>query len=283
MIGVSSGVNVAYYDALSSMAEMSRNDLARPWYASRAKALKEAISKHMWNSKTGILRLGNSLPSDGFCQDINGYAISRGIVPHHPRTTTALAGHASELPPAFQGMGHWDKFGVTSPYASGFAAEALFSMNEGDSALGLLRRVWGVMSDPSSADYSGAHWEAMKVNGTPFNHDVSLAHGWSTWPVALLPRYLAGLRPLSPGWTKFGIEPVFAGLEHVEASVETPAGKIEVAIVFASDGTTGTLTVLAPPGSMSTIVLPPGWVLEGPSDIDGTGQPVTQSFRNMEA
>ncbi|KAM0326525.1 hypothetical protein ACHAQA_006394 [Verticillium albo-atrum] len=282
VIGVSSGVNIAYYDALSSMAEISRNDLARSWYLSRAETIKDSIVKRLWSPDTGILRLGASLPADGICQDVNAYALTKNIVPRHATSASSLSEFHGELPPAFQDLGHWSGFGVSSPYATGFAVEALFSMGEGNSALNLTRKMWQIMSDPSSPDYSGAHWEAMKIDGSPFNHDVSLAHGWATWPVFLLPRYLVGVYPREPGWKKIAIEPVFTELTFVECFMETPAGQVHVSITFKEGGITGTLSVLIPSGSESLTTLPKGWVLQGPGEIRGTGNICTQSFERLE-
>jgi len=79
------------------------------------------------------------------------------------------------------------------------------------------------MADPAGPNYSGGHWEAMTPAGTPFARDTSLMHGWSTWPVFLLPRYLGGLYPLEAGWREFAVEPVLAGVKWVEVGVETAA------------------------------------------------------------
>ncbi|KAL9946824.1 hypothetical protein D7B24_004622 [Verticillium nonalfalfae] len=281
VFGVSSSLNVAYYDALLSMAAMSQNELSRPWYLSRASTLKRAMAELLWNDELGILRMGASLPADGFSQDVNAYALTKAIVPPHPRLIERLSSPSGDLPAAFQDLGHWGGFGVASPYASGFAVEALFAQGEAQRAVDLLRAVWHPMSDSTGPNYSGAHWEAMKLDGSPLMHDVSLAHGWATWPVHLLPRYVAGLYPLTPGWKDIGVEPVLADLSSVECSIATPAGEVRVSVVQQDDRSSGTLSVTIPVHSRAVVKLPKGWALEGSQEIAGDGRAVTRSFHKL--
>ncbi|KAG7148777.1 hypothetical protein HYQ46_002347 [Verticillium longisporum] len=215
--------------------------------------LKRAMAEHFWNDELGILQMGASLPADGFSQDVNAYALTKTIVPLHPRLIERLSSSSGDLPAAFQGLGHWGRFGVASPYASGFAVEALFAQGEAQPAVDLLRTVWHPMSDSTGPNYSGAHWEAMKLDGAPLMHDVSLAHGWATWPVHLLPRYVAGLYPLTPGWKDIGVEPVLADLTSVECSIATPAGEVRVSLVQQDDRSSGTLSVTIPAHSRAGI------------------------------
>ncbi|KAI8261546.1 hypothetical protein K4K53_000542 [Colletotrichum sp. SAR 10_77] len=144
-----------------------------------------------------------------------------GLIEVHPELS-------STKPVAFKGLNHWDRTGVISPYATGFAVEALFSHQKGQEAIKLIESVWGPMADTSSPNYSGGHWEAMTAEGKPFYHDTSLMHAWSSWPVFLLPQYVAGVRPLEPGWTKIQVAPVLSGISSANYQKETSSGKVEV-------------------------------------------------------
>ena len=271
IFGVSAGLNLAYLDALNAMALMAPDNGATSQYYLQASSLKESLVRVLWNKEQGTLRPALSLNANGVFQDMNAYAATLGVSPDHPQLVEGIFPTHNRLPPAFRGLEKWDNFGLTSPYASGFALEALFSKNEGFKAMELLSQVWGVMANQSSPNHSGAHWEAMTTDGTPFNHDVSLVHGWSTWPVFLLPRYLVGVYPLEAGWTKIGVEPVLVGLESVEYSIETPQGYFSAQLCIDDEKGAGTIRMLVPDGTSAVVKAPNGWNLSGTGIVQGNG------------
>ncbi|PVH68309.1 glycoside hydrolase family 78 protein [Cadophora sp. DSE1049] len=263
IFGASGKINIAYYDALTSMARMSRVMSTKDTFAPRADSLKQSILAHLWNPTEGIMRMSDTASPTGICQDINAYAITTGISSGHAAAETNLAApQSNDLPLAFQGLARWEDKKVVSPYASGFSVEALFERAHGFSAIELIERVWGVMADETNPNYSGGHWEAMKPDGSPITDDTSLMHGWSTWPVYLLPRYLAGVSPLEPGWTRWKVQPVLAGLENVDVSLETPSGRIEVSLEMQEDLGTGNIVLKVPGGSVAEIFAPGGWSIK---------------------
>ena len=241
VFGPSAGINLAYFDSLHAMALMASSKSTRLGYLQSALDLQASIVRNLWDETNGTLRLSTTSSTGGICQSTNGYASSLGILPGHSGSIAVLRGSTKLLPAAFEGLGHWDEFGVSSPYASGFALEGLLAKNEPTKAIDMLHQVWGAMADESNPNYSGAHWEAMNRHSKPFNHDVSLVHGWSTWPVFLLPRYLAGLHPLQPGWKTIGISPVLADLDEVAYEVESVCGLVKIAISIDTSGDRGTL------------------------------------------
>lgn len=158
---------------------------------------------------------------------------------------------------------------MVSPYATGFAAEGLFKSKMGAEAIDLVRAVWGAMADPSSANYSGGHWEAMSHDGKPFGHDTSLMHAWSTWPVFLLPQYVVGVKVMEPGWRKIRIEPLPCGIESASYRIETPGGEIAVRLKFDGVEGSGSLAVTLPVGVDAEIVAPQGYMIVGPGILHG--------------
>ncbi|KAL5605032.1 hypothetical protein FOVSG1_005179 [Fusarium oxysporum f. sp. vasinfectum] len=275
VFGVSTGVNLAYLDALNAMASMSPDSKTASEYSHQAANLKQALIHMLWNNEQVTMRPALSLDPDGVFQDVNAYAATLGVSTDHPKVVEGIFPASESLPFAFRGLDKWDKFALTSPYASGFALEALLAKNEGIKARELLSQVWGVMADQDSPNYSGAHWEAMKTDGSPFNHDVSLAHGWSSWPVFLLPRYLAGVYPLEAGWKRIGVEPVLAGLEEVRYSLETPQGHLSVVVHINEEGGKGIVKIVVPQGSTAVVRPPKSWVLENDAVIQGSGTEVS--------
>ncbi|KAL7764074.1 hypothetical protein ACKLNR_005219 [Fusarium oxysporum f. sp. zingiberi] len=275
VFGVSTGVNLAYLDALNAMASMSPDSKTASEYSHQAANLKQALIHMLWNNEQGTMRPALSLDPEGVFQDVNAYAATLGVSTDHPKVAEGIFPASESLPFAFRGLDKWDKFALISPYASGFALEALLAKNEGIKARELLFQVWGVMADQDSPNYSGAHWEAMKTDGSPFNHDVSLAHGWSSWPVFLLPRYLAGVYPLEAGWKRIGVEPVLAGLEEVRYSLETPQGHLSVVVHINEEGGKGSVKIVVPQGSTAVVRPPKSWVLENDAVIQGSGTEIS--------
>ncbi|TVY81734.1 hypothetical protein LSUE1_G005471 [Lachnellula suecica] len=279
IFGASGKINIAYFDALKAMGKMGDLLYSKDVYSSRAATLKENIVAHLWNSDAGIMRMSDITSPTGVCQDINAYAVTTGVSAIHSQAQSILAApEGTDLPLAFQGIERWDQKKVVSPYASGFAAEALFERGHGSNAVELIERVWGLMADESNSNYSGGHWEAMKHDGTPITGDTSLMHGWSTWPVYLLPRYLAGVEPLEPGWTRWKVKPVLAGLESVNVEMSIAAGVIKVSLQSAEDRGTGKMILTVPRGTVAQVYPPEGWVI-----VAENGQRVdSQTFNDQE-
>ena len=260
------------------MALMAPSETVRLEYLQSALDLQASIVRNLWDEKNGVLHFSGTSPTGGICQSTNGYASSLGLLPSHPESTAILRGSTKLLPAAFESLGNWDKFGVSSPYASGFALEGLLAKNEPAKAIDLLHQVWGAMAEEGNPNYSGAHWEAMNRIGKPFNHDVSLVHGWSTWPVFLLPRYLAGVFPLEPGWKTIGISPVLANLEEVRYEVETVRGLIKIAVLIDTSREQGLLRLTLPVGTKGVISLPSPWKLLGCRQVRGDTEEMVVKF-----
>ncbi len=262
IFGASGKINLAFYDALQSMSQMSGHVGFEDIYSVLANVLKDSIIKHLWIEETGILRMSDLVIPTGICQDIHAYGLISGVIPVNSKAVKLLAAPGTgTLPLAFQNIEKWDRIKVVSPYASGFAAEALFSRSEGTAAIELIERVWGTMVDSSNPNYSGGLWEAMTQDGMPVSDDCSLMHGWSTWPVFLLPQYLAGLKPLEPGWLRWKVQPVLANLDFVDFELLTPAGKVTVSLRINESNGTGEITVKVPRGTVAEIAPPNGWGL----------------------
>lgn len=229
----------------------------------KAATHKQAIIQHLWSGETGILRMSDSSSPTGLCAHVNAYGLSLGIKPPHRNDTENLVQSSNKLPLAFRVLEpRFDSAGLCSPYSAAFVVEACFKQNDGHGALDLLHRVWGPMTDEAHPNFSGGLWEAMNADGEPMHKDTSLMHAWSSSPVYLLPMYLAGVRPTKPGWKEWEASPVYAGLDEVEASVDTPAGLLQIRWVFRTDGEDrGSVAVDAPQGTKGRIAPPKGWLI----------------------
>ena len=55
-------------------------------------------------------------------------------------------------------------------------------------------------------------------------------HAWGAAPANLIPRCIAGIRPLKPGFAEFAVKPQLADLEFIELKHPTPYGAIELKV-----------------------------------------------------
>src|SRR5690606_8579615 len=109
---------------------------------------------------------------------------------------------------------------------------ALCEVGEKGRAIDYVRDYWGGMLKAGATSF----WETFDPNeqgderyamyGRPFGK--SLCHAWGANPVYLFGKYLLGVRPLSPGYDTYEIEPSLAGLNWIKGRVPTPMGFIEV-------------------------------------------------------
>ncbi|KAG4025792.1 hypothetical protein MFRU_050g00100 [Monilinia fructicola] len=261
LVGASSKLNLAYYDALISMSKMCSMLGVEGQYDSRAIVLKEKILANFWHQETGILRLSDHTSPTKISHEVNAYARTLGVIPHNGISDQFLGlSKIGELPRVIQDSQGVKDVKVVSPYTCGMAAEALFQAGKGTDAVELVEKVWGPMVDPENLEYSGGHWNEMKPDGRPTSATTSMMQARSTWPVSVLPKYLAGVEPLNPGWSRWKVNPVLAGLAFVDYRISTAVGEISVAIHIHEPSSTGELTVYVPKGSVAELYPPQGWI-----------------------
>lgn len=99
-------------------------------------------------------------------------------------------------------------------------------------------------------------WEVIG-GGPDFRMAGSFCHGWSAAPIWLQQAYILGVRPLSPGFRTFIVQPHPCGLPCAHGAIPTPAGRIHIA--WESDTKEFRLDVKAPRGLTPLIRRPPGW------------------------
>jgi hypothetical protein len=62
--------------------------------------------------------------------------------------------------------------------------------------------------------------------GRPFGK--SLCHAWGASPIYLLGKYYLGVRPDSPGYATYTIEPRLGGFDWMQGRVPLPSGHIDI-------------------------------------------------------
>jgi len=121
---------------------------------------------------------------------------------------------------------------ITTPYMRFYELEALCAMGEQKYVMKEMKDYWGGMLNAGATSFwekydpseSGVQHYAMY--GRPFGK--SLCHAWGASPIYLLGKYYLGVKPVTPGYATYVIEPALGGLEWIEGSVPAPNGDIKV-------------------------------------------------------
>ena len=121
---------------------------------------------------------------------------------------------------------------ITTPYMRFYELEALCAMGSQQYVLKEMKDYWGGMLDLGATTFweeydptkKGAEHYAMY--GREFGK--SLCHAWGASPIYLLGKYYLGVRPTSPGYESYIVEPNLGGLLWMEGEVPTPVGNIKV-------------------------------------------------------
>ena len=96
-------------------------------------------------------------------------------------------------------------------------------MNMSEKAEKRIMQKYGEMVNKKE-DYSSTLWEYFEKGKGSKNH------AWSGCPIIIIQKYIAGIKPLEPGFKKIKIEPNFGSLNTVETSLNTSYGKVELRI-----------------------------------------------------
>jgi hypothetical protein len=121
---------------------------------------------------------------------------------------------------------------ITTPYMKFYELAALCEIKEQEKALQYVKDYWGGMLKLGATTIWEAYDPAQKgeehyaMYGRPFGK--SLCHAWGANPVFLFGKYLLGVKPLTPGYSSYLIEPSLAGLQWIKGKVPTPDGNIEI-------------------------------------------------------
>lgn len=121
---------------------------------------------------------------------------------------------------------------ITTPYMRFYELEALCAMGEQNYVLKEMKDYWGGMLKLGATSF----WELYDPTVTGAQHYAmygrdfgkSLCHAWGASPLYLLGKYYLGVKPDSPGYATYTVEPQLGGLQWMQGKVPTPAGEIEL-------------------------------------------------------
>ncbi|HEY8926567.1 MAG TPA: family 78 glycoside hydrolase catalytic domain, partial [Polyangia bacterium] len=175
------------------------------------------------------------------------------------QTSTHSSLHANLFPLAFHLVPAERQAKVTSfvtsrgmacsVYGAQYLLEALFAVGQPDAAISLLTatndRSWMNMLTVGSTITLEA-WDAKYKSNLDWNH------AWGAAPANIVPRYVLGVRPASPGFAKAIVAPQPGSLGHVEGTVPTIRGPIQVSV----DAQPPALTVTIPANMTADVAIP---------------------------
>lgn len=231
-------VNAFHLAAVHYMADLARavgkNDEADRYAASFEKG-RSAFNEALYLSGKGAYRDG--VGTDHTSSHASLFTLAFGLVPDDklPAVTEFLV-----------------KRGMTcSVYAAQYLLEGLFKNGAGQAAVALITakgdRSWRHMVDSGTT----ITWEAWDQKYKP-NQDWN--HAWGAAPANLLPRFVLGVEPVSPGWELARIFPHPSGLTQAKGKIPTPRGP--VSIEWGNHGGSFALKLDLPAGMKALIDVP---------------------------
>lgn len=135
----------------------------------------------------------------------------------------------------------------SSIFTAQYLLEALFQEGEDQAALDLIvnrtERGWLHTIEKYGATVTHEAWDIK------YKYNEDWTHAWGAAPANILPRFLAGVQPLEPGWTRWKLAPSKALDADLQATIPTPHGNISLRI----DRANQRLTVTVPAGTRAVI------------------------------
>jgi hypothetical protein len=184
-------------------------------YREKAANIAGAAHEMFWNPEKQLYCTGSS----------------RAMQAHFAELTQAFALLTESIPPAVvpelrARLAQADNGMVKTTLSQCFYKfEALMQEKEkyGSTVFSRINEDWSKMLYAGA----GSFWET-EQGQADFAYAGSLCHGWSATPAYFFGAYILGVKPLSPGFKTFAVEPVAGEIRQVSGSIPTPSGDIKV-------------------------------------------------------
>jgi alpha-L-rhamnosidase len=301
-------VNLRYLEALDDAIALAgwlgETGLANTW-SLRAEALRNRCHERFRDPETGIYMdsFADGKLSSWTSQHTNALAVlartatgdeARKVLRHVfdpellPRRQRPFQILTDEWGGWFQTIidqtGYGEPKGINFPakigyaqtgFSAGWITDALFHAGMDVEAVEFMRFHWGEqlargsttgweIFDPYS-QHSAVPWRL--ALGTRLR--TSHCHVYSVLPAYLLSRYVLGVHPLQPGFSRFEVNPRPCGLLWAKGKFPTPHGEIEIA--WRAEGGKLHLSLTVPPGTQAVVArLAVGELSSGKHEIEIT-------------
>jgi hypothetical protein len=137
-----------------------------------------------------------------------------------------------------------------SPYMEKYVLEALFLMGQPEAAIERMLDRY----DPMIQCEESTLWENFARPGSDEPGSGTYNHAWSGGPLTMMHQYIAGIEPTAASFERFSVKPQLGPLRHVETTVPTQYGTIELK-VSRSDTDQSVIDLVVPPGTEAKVVL----------------------------
>lgn len=211
MVAVNTVVNCFFYHNMQIMAELAG---LLGEYADQAEfqliaaQVKKSINEKLFDTKTGIYIDGEG--SSHSALHANMMPLAFGLVPEKNLKTVVDFVKS-------RGM-------ACSVYGAQYLLEGLYEAGEDQYALDLMR-----------ATHDRSWWNMIRVGSTitmeawdmKYKPNSDWNHAWGAAPGNIIPRYLWGIKPVSPAFELIEIKPQMADLANCSIAVPTLKGQIK--------------------------------------------------------
>lgn len=218
MVTENSVTNAFAYEALKRMAEIAKvlnNDSDEKYFNDLANKIRQAFHS--------LILLPNGLFSDGVgSHHTSAHSLFFPLVfnlvdeGQKKHFIVELKNKIKEYNGGFPG----------SVYSAQYLLEALFKSGEDKLAMDLLlnssSRGWLHMLKKYNATITNEAWDIK------YKPNEDWTHAWGSAPANVIPRFLLGIQPISPGWTTWKLSPSKAFACSAYASIPTPHGPIVI-------------------------------------------------------
>jgi len=203
----------ALLDRAAELAKfLGREDEARRW-SETAGCMANGIREHLIDRETGLLPGRQRAAPGAFGRHENALLLWTGLLSEGAGRAVADKLFDDALAP------------IQAPFHGLFVLLGLLRYGRDELAVSFARNYWGGMLDRGATTY----WDNFSTQwpeGKLPNRQTSLCHGWAAAPTHVLPAWIAGLRPLEPGFRRVLVEPRPGGLAWAGATVPTPFGPV---------------------------------------------------------
>lgn len=255
--GRSAALNLIYYGGLldaAFLAALSGREDRRKRYLRRAARLKRAIHEHFWDAERGVYvdanRKGKRSPS--VSEPVNALAILHGVA--RREDVEGIVRRIFEAP---------RDVATPSPFFYYYVLRALFRCGRGDLALRIIRTKWAPMLDCGN----GACWETFDTVEKMDQNLRALCQLYCASPLYDMLAEVIGVKPSSPGFATFEVEPTPVDLSWASGKVPTPKGTIQVRWERKKEAFSVHVTV--PKGCRADVLPPAGVEVGNNVTVDG--------------
>lgn len=211
-------------ETMAYMAELVGENKEYEKYKKLHETLKEKIFAVFWDEKKGCFTNGPAKDAGAFVTKYtNMFAMMFGYLNDKQKESIKQAVFRNNEVPE-----------IVTPYMKFYELLALGELGMYEELHEYLMSYWGGMVELGCTSF----WEEYDPQMEGIEHyrqgtrkfGKSLCHAWGAGPILLFGKHYLGVKPLTPGYETFAIEPHLMGLDMIEGTVPVPNGHVTVKV-----------------------------------------------------